>query len=426
MVFCSITSSTLVVMSNSAVISNSSVSSFAIEIWSAVREWIGSPIARMRLGEILDAMNVRHIAGLEMDLRDALIVAPDEAVKDLGEEPPLLAAEPAHDAEIDRDDAARVVDEEIALMHVGVKEAVAQARGAGRSGSAPARARADRSPSGVRRSGSASGMPSIHSIVMTSRVVRSQSIAGARISGSSFEFSANSEAAAASRRKSISIRTERASVSTTWTRRRRRISGAHRSASRAAKNMSARSRAKRRSTPARSTFTATGFAPSVRPDGGAVNLGDRGGGDRLAETLEQRVDLRAERRLDDADRGLTAHRRHPVLQALEFERDFRSDDVGPRRKKLAHLDVGRAEPVDGAREPGQAVDVALGDQIGERERQARDRRQQNRVDVDERPFPRKDKAGAREPEAMAERGDDRHESELPARMDGDDSAAQAA
>ena len=46
-VFWSITSSTRVVMSNNAVMSNSSVSSFAIEIWSAVREWIGSPIARI-------------------------------------------------------------------------------------------------------------------------------------------------------------------------------------------------------------------------------------------------------------------------------------------------------------------------------------------------------------------------------------------
>ena len=46
-VFCSITSSTLVVISNRAVMSNSSVRSFAIEIWSAVREWMGSPMARI-------------------------------------------------------------------------------------------------------------------------------------------------------------------------------------------------------------------------------------------------------------------------------------------------------------------------------------------------------------------------------------------
>ena len=68
----------------------------------------------------------RHVARLEMHLGDALIVALDEAVENFGEEAPLLAAEPAHDAEIDRDDAALGVDEEIALMHVGVKEAVAQ------------------------------------------------------------------------------------------------------------------------------------------------------------------------------------------------------------------------------------------------------------------------------------------------------------
>ncbi len=85
-----------------------------------------------------------YVARLEMDFRHALVVAPDEAVQDLGEEPALLAAEAAHDAEIDRDDAARFVDEKIPLMHVGVEESVAQARAGGRSGSAPGRARADR------------------------------------------------------------------------------------------------------------------------------------------------------------------------------------------------------------------------------------------------------------------------------------------
>ena len=53
-------------------------------------------------------------------------------------------------------------------------------------------------PSSVRRSGSVSETPSIHSIVITSRVVRIQSTAGARTSGSFEEFSANSDAAAAS------------------------------------------------------------------------------------------------------------------------------------------------------------------------------------------------------------------------------------
>ena len=118
-------------------------------------------------------------------------------------------------------------------------------------------------PSAIRRSGSARGTPSIHSIVITSRVVRLQSTTGARTSGSSFEFSTNSDAAAASSRKSISMRTERASVSTTWASRRRRNSGARLSANRAANAMSERSRPKRRSVPARSTLTATGRKPSL-------------------------------------------------------------------------------------------------------------------------------------------------------------------
>ena len=61
-----------------------------------------------------------------MDFRHPPVVAANEAVEDLGEEPPLLAAEPPHDAEIDRDDTPLGVDEEIALVHVGVEEAVAQ------------------------------------------------------------------------------------------------------------------------------------------------------------------------------------------------------------------------------------------------------------------------------------------------------------
>ena len=54
------------------------------------------------------------------------VVAADEAVEDFGEIAPLRLAEPPHDAEIDGDDVAGRIDEEIALVHVGVEEAVAQ------------------------------------------------------------------------------------------------------------------------------------------------------------------------------------------------------------------------------------------------------------------------------------------------------------
>ena len=86
-----------------------------------------------RLGEIFDPIGMRHVARLEMDLGHPQVVSADEAVEDFRQEPALLAPEPAHDAEIDSDDAAVTVDEEIALMHVGVEESVAQRACAGRS-----------------------------------------------------------------------------------------------------------------------------------------------------------------------------------------------------------------------------------------------------------------------------------------------------
>ena len=79
-----------------------------------------------RLREALDRVMPRHIAGVEMHLRGALIVAGDEAEQNLGEEAALLRPEPAHDAEVDGDQPALGVDEQIARMHVGVEEAVAQ------------------------------------------------------------------------------------------------------------------------------------------------------------------------------------------------------------------------------------------------------------------------------------------------------------
>ena len=131
---------------------------------------------------------------------------------------------------------------------------------------------------------SLSGVPSIHSSVSTSRAVRSQSTAGTRKSVSSRVFSAISESAAASSRKSISIATERASVATASTGRSRCASSDRLSALRAAKKKASRSDLKRRSMPGRRIFTATGFARAVGLDLGAMHLRDRGGGDRRARS----------------------------------------------------------------------------------------------------------------------------------------------
>src|SRR5262249_34106123 len=147
-----------------------------------------------RLREAFDRMMPRHVAGLEMHLGGAVIVAGNEAEQNLGEEAPFLLPQPAHDAEVDRDQVARVVDEEIAGMHVGVEEAVAQRLA--QKGLNHRAARLVRSkPLASSRARSESGVASIHSSVSTSRAVRSQSTAGTRKSGSFLVFSAISESA---------------------------------------------------------------------------------------------------------------------------------------------------------------------------------------------------------------------------------------
>ena len=113
-------------------------------------------------------------------------------------------------------------------------------------------------------------------------------------------LSANSEAAAASSRKSVSIRRLRARVSTTPVGLRRRVSGNVFSIKVAAVIMSARSRCSSRSTPGRAHLDGH-FALAQRVAHPAlVNLRDRGGGDRLTDLDEQRFDLLAEEPLRSA------------------------------------------------------------------------------------------------------------------------------
>jgi hypothetical protein len=69
-----------------------------------------------RLGEELDGLVGRHIARLKMDACGAAIVARDEAMQDLGQEAALLGPQAPHDAEVDGNDLAGRVDQEIALM----------------------------------------------------------------------------------------------------------------------------------------------------------------------------------------------------------------------------------------------------------------------------------------------------------------------
>ena len=226
------------------------------------------------------------------------------------------------------------VDEQVSRMHVGMEEAVAQrvaqeglhqrARRAPAGRARAPRARRDRRAA-CRRSIRASARP---------RAVRSQSTAGTRKSGSSLVFSAISEIAAASSRRSISMVTERASVSTTSIMRSRRASAdplgsARREIERVEIG------AKRRSTPGRSTFTATARPSASRPR--LVHLRDRGRRDRRTEGREEFAQRLAERRRNRRLGLGLRERRHPVLQRSQIARER-----GARRRRAASRETARA------------------------------------------------------------------------------------
>jgi hypothetical protein len=80
---------------------------------------IGSPTAR---SAVANSSTLR----LEVDFGDAPVIAGEQPVEDFGQPETRLAVDPAHDAEIDRGEAAVGEGEQIALVEVGVEEAVDQ------------------------------------------------------------------------------------------------------------------------------------------------------------------------------------------------------------------------------------------------------------------------------------------------------------
>ena len=78
------------------------------------------------LRKTLDGMMPWHVPSIEMHLGRTMVVAGDEAEQDFGKETAFLRPQPSHDAEINGDQSSVIVHEQIAWMHVGVKEAVAQ------------------------------------------------------------------------------------------------------------------------------------------------------------------------------------------------------------------------------------------------------------------------------------------------------------
>ena len=252
-----------------------------------------------------------------MHLGGAVIIAGDEAVQDFGEEQPLLGAEPAHDAEVDGDQPAVIVDEQISRMHVGVKEAVAQR---------VAEKCLDQRAGELRQ---------IETLGSQPRAV------GQRRGVDPFQRQHFLGGAVPIDRRHAEIRIVLGVLG--HLRERRRLEAEiHLDHDRAPQRLDhfdepqpprlggkilgvprgegegARSAWKRRSTPGRSTLTATARGPPAVATVAAMHLRDRGGGDRRAEARKHRFERLAERGGDRRFGLALRERRHLVLQPLEI------------------------------------------------------------------------------------------------------------
>ena len=296
-VFCSSTSSGRSRMSNRAVISNSCASTWPMETSRR-------PCARRSARPPPAAPGRRpprewcggHIAGVEVHPGDAVVVALQEAVEDLGQLAPLGRAQPADDAEVHRGQHGGRGDEQVPLVQVGVEDAVVERLRPGRRGSACRPAPAGPAPAAPAPPGRTAAGPAAHSVVSTRLPTPSQITAGARMWPSSAITSPSSLGA---RRLEAQVELAAAASGRRWRPARAAPAAARRGpAARPAGRpcrMVAMSSATRRSMPGRSTFTAT-LRPSCRVAGcaWAREAAATGG----LEAGEQLLDRPAELALD--------------------------------------------------------------------------------------------------------------------------------
>ncbi len=364
-----------------------------------------------RLREVLDRMVRRHIAGLEMDLGGAQIIARDEAVQDLGQEATLFRAQPAHDAEIDRDEPAVMVDEQVSGMHVGVEEAVAHGVAQEGLDDVAAELRQVESPGAQRR------------LIVERRAV------------DPFEREHVARGAVPVDRGHAEARIVLGVLG--HLRQRGRLEPqVHLDRDRARQRLHHLDEAQ----PPR--LGRPFFGGAGRPEEGGqiglealldartehlhgdhaaarqfrpMHLRDRRRRDRRAEGGEDVRNPAAERRRDRGLGLLLRKRRHAVLQALEIARERDADHVAPGRQELPELDVSR--PERGQRD-GQAVGLVAArrplDQPRAGKRRARRQRERRRIDEAEHAFAREHEAGAGQPDEMDECRDHKRQPECSA------------
>ncbi len=369
-----------------------------------------------RLGKALDRMLRRHVAGLEMHLGGAVIIAGDEAVEDFRQEPPLLRPKPAHDAEIDGDEARLVVDEQISGVHVGMKEAVAQRvaqkcldhrtaefRQVEISGFEPRAVGQRRRVDPFQRQhilGGAVPIDRRHAEVgIGLGVLRHFRERGGLETEIHFE-----------RHRAAQCLDDLDKPQAA------RLGGkTFRIARHKCEGVEIGAKAPLDSGP--HDFHRN-RAPALRGrDLATMHLRNRGGGDSGTEARKHLAQRLAERRRDRRLGFGLRKRRHLVLQAFEIARERDADDIGPGRQELAELDVARAKPGERSRKPriGSAACRAL-DETRNAKCRPRGKRQRRRIDQAEHAFAGKHEAGAAETQQMCGAGDHKRQPECNATM----------
>ena len=158
-------------------------------------------------------------------------------------------------------------------------------------------------------------------------------------------------------------------------------------------------------------------ARAVGGDLRAVDLRDRGGGDRSPESRKHLAQRPVEGGFDGALGFGLWERRHLVLQALEVARQGDADHVRPRGQKLAELHECRAELCERGGEPvrGHLPRRSL-DQTRKRQRGARRQRQARRISQRKHALAGEHETRAGEPREMREHRDHKRQPEWSATM----------
>ncbi len=357
-----------------------------------------------RLGKTFHRMVRRHVARFEVHLGGAAIVARDEAVKNFRQEPSLFRPKPSHDAEIDRDQPAFMIDKQIARMHVGVKKAVAQGmaeegldHGGGKTRQIEAlglqclpvgeRRRLDpfqrehvfRGPIPVhRRHAEIRIVPGILRHLGERRPFEPQIHFHRH---RALERGHHFDQAQPPR-----FRGER-----------------FRLACRVGESIEVDAEAPR---DARPQYLDRDVARAgAGRDFGPMHLRDGGRRHHRPEFYVQRIEGLAERRRHRGFGLLLGERRHLVLQGFQIARERNANHVGPGCQKLPELHVGRSEPGERGGEPMRRTDRARPlDQPHQAQAESGHARQRFWVDQAEHALPRQHDSGAAESHEVSDAG----------------------